>query len=105
MIPVAGIEDQELAIITERPSKHDPAVARGRDLTSVPGRNGEAPFGPPEPVRSPKFPDSDAINRQRQLFLGQGKGDGRREPPGVLAGLWDGSAIQRLFFVSAPGGD
>src|SRR5258708_21767013 len=79
MIAAAGIEDQELAVIAEHPRINHPAVARGGDLRARTGRDRKALFGASEPVRSAKFLDSHAIDRERQPALGGHEGDGRRQ--------------------------
>ena len=73
MISAAGIKDQELAVIAERPGVNNPAITGSGDLP--PGRAAidSALFGAPDAVRSPEFPDFDAIDRQRQHSLGCGK--------------------------------
>src|SRR6266853_5071724 len=100
MIAASGIEDQELAVITEGAGIDYPAVAGGGNLGPRPGRDGEALFGAADPVGTPEFLDSDAIDRQREQPLGGREGDRRREPPGVLEGGQIGPNVQSLFFVA-----
>ena len=40
MIAAAGIQDQELAVIAERPGINNPAIAGGGDLGAGAGRDG-----------------------------------------------------------------
>src|SRR6266542_5952674 len=84
MISAAGIKDQELAIIAERAGVNHPSIARSRDLAPRAGGDRYALFGAAEAVRGAKFPDSGAIDRQRQHSLGRSKGDGRAQPPRIL---------------------
>src|SRR5579871_2598888 len=84
MIAGAGIEDQELAIITEGTSVNDPAVARRGDLRAGTGRERQALLGAPGTVRRAKFLDSDAVDRQRKLALGGRERDRRRQPARII---------------------
>ncbi len=83
MIPAAGIQDQELAVSAEGPGINHPAVARSRDLGAGPGGDRQALFGAAEAVGGAEFPDSHAVDRQRQQALGGREGDRRGEPAGV----------------------
>src|SRR4029453_17188329 len=84
MISAAGIKDQELAIIAEGAGVNHPAIAGRRDLPPRAGGDRYTLFGPAEAVRSAKFLDSGAVDRQRQHSLGRSKGDGRAQPPRIL---------------------
>src|SRR5258707_14969179 len=77
MISAAGIKDQELAIIAEGAGVNHPSIARSRDLAARAGRDRYTLFGASEAVGGPKFPDSGAVDRQRQHSLGRSKGNGR----------------------------
>ncbi len=68
-------------------------------MAAVAGRNGEPFFGPAEPVRSPEFPDFDAIDRQRQELLGRRESNGRGQPAGVLERRRSGR-LSKAFFSS-----
>ena len=56
MIPVARIQDQELAVIAEGSRINNPAITRSCDLGARPGRDGKAFFLPAEPVGGPDIP-------------------------------------------------
>ena len=99
MIPVAGIQDQELAVIAEGSRINHPAITRSCDLGTRPGGDGKAFFaGRRAPSDAPIFPDSHAIHRQRQSSLGPGEGDRRGQPARVLRAPPGRAAIRRLFF-------
>src|SRR5882762_5989709 len=63
MIPATGIEDQELSVAAERSCVNNPAVTRGCDLRSGPGRQRNAFFYPAGAIGTAKFANLDAINR------------------------------------------
>ena len=84
MISAAGIKDQDLAVIAEGCGINHPAVTRSRDLGTGPGGDGKALFGASQAVRSPEFPNPDAVNRKRQMSTRRGKSNRRRQPSGVL---------------------
>src|ERR1700722_19459821 len=83
MIAAAGIEDQELAVITERPGIDHPAVAGGGDLGAWTGRHGDAFLGASDAVGSAKLLYSHAVDGERKPALGGREGDGRRQAAGI----------------------
>src|SRR5262247_4854724 len=100
MISTAGIKDHELAIIAEGAGVNHPSIARGRDLAPRAGGDRYTLFGPADAVRSAKFLDSGAVDRQRQHSLGRSKGDGRAQPPRILERGKVRSAARRLALLA-----
>src|SRR5262249_46154126 len=84
MIAGAGIEDQELAIITEGASVNDPSVARCGDLRAGTSRDREALLGAPGAVGCAEFLDSHSVDGKRELALGGRKRERGRKPPRIV---------------------
>src|SRR5580692_2562014 len=102
MIAAAGIEDQELAVIAERPGIDHPAVAGCGDLGARTGRHGETLFGASDAVRSAKLLDSDPVDRQRNPAFGGGEGDGRHQAAGIVEGGEIRTSFASLVLAGAP---
>src|ERR1700732_288780 len=64
MIPAPGVEDQELSVAAEGTCVDNPAITRGCDLCSGPGRQRNAFFYPTRTIGTAKSPYFDAVNRQ-----------------------------------------
>src|SRR6266478_6935357 len=70
MIPVPGIEDQELSIAAEGPGVNNPAVTRGCDLSAGPGCQRNAFFDATRAVGTAEIANPGAIYRQGEQSLG-----------------------------------
>src|SRR5713101_4492410 len=64
MIPAPGVEDQELSVAAEGTCVDNPAITRGCDLCSGPGRQRNAFFYATRTIGTAKSAYFDTVNRQ-----------------------------------------